>query len=124
MVTVYILNEQIPQILLHILTDSGHTCNIAAANLYCPVIMSCHYLAVIILQAPDPTAGLDLSEGVVAPPPVCLQGLGNEIETEINGIFNGLDNSQSKRMIPAAIVWGQYCPDLGTSWPRAQALVG
>ena len=42
--------------------------------------MSCHYLPVVTLQAPDPTASLDPSEGVVPPPPVSLQGLGNGIE--------------------------------------------
>ena len=60
--------------------DLGHTCNVAAANLYCAVTMSCHYFFVVILQAPDLTASLDPSEDVVAPPPVCLQGLGNGME--------------------------------------------
>ena len=70
MTTIHVLCGVIP-------TDSGHTCNVAAANLYCAVPMSCHYLVVIILQAQDHTASLDPSEGVVAPPPVYLQGLGN-----------------------------------------------
>ena len=68
----------------HILTDSEHTRSVADINLYCAVLMSSHYLLVIILQAPDPTASLDTSEGVVAPPPVYLQGLRNGIET-VNG---------------------------------------
>ena len=66
----------------HTLTDSGHTCNVAAYDLYCVVIMPCHYLVVIALQAQDPTASLDTNEGVVAPPPFCLQGLENGIESK------------------------------------------
>ena len=44
--------------------------------------MPCHYLVVITLQAQDPTASLDTNEGVVAPPPFCLQGLENGIESK------------------------------------------
>ena len=39
--------------------------------------MSGHDLAVVKLQAQDLTPSLDLGEGVLAPPPVFLQGLGN-----------------------------------------------
>ena len=56
--------------------------------------MSCHYLVVIKLQAPDCTASLDPSEGAVATPPVCLQGLGNGIGNKQTWIIN--DNSQSE----------------------------
>ena len=84
-----------------ILTDSGHTRTLerkqntpAAANLYCGVIMSCHYLAVIILQAVDWTGSPGPSEDVVAPPPVCLHGLGNGIENKQTWNMNS--NSQSE----------------------------
>ena len=84
-----------------ILTDSGQTRTLerkqntpAAANLYCAVIMSCHYLVVIALQAQDRTPSLDTSEGVVAPPPVCLQGLGNGIGNKQTWNMNS--NSQSE----------------------------
>ena len=87
--------------LYRMLSDSGHTRTLerkqntpAAANLYCAVVMSCHYLAVIIPQAQDHTASLDPSEGVVAPPPVCLQGLGNGIENKQTWLISG--NSQSE----------------------------
>ena len=55
---------------------------IVAANLHCTILMPCHNLVVIKLQAPDPTASINPSEGIVAPPPVCLQGLGNGIENK------------------------------------------
>ena len=73
-----------------------HTCNVAAANLYCAVSMSCHYLVVITLQALVPTVSLDTSEGVVAPPPVSLQGLGNGIESKQTVNVNGFGQIQSK----------------------------
>ena len=85
----------------HILTHLGHTCNVAAANLYCAVLMSSHYLNVVELQARDPTASLDPSEGVVAPPPVCLQGLGNGMECEKPWTVYSLIDSE-------ATVCGQY----------------
>ena len=46
------------------------------------------------LQARDLTASLDLSEGAVAPLPVCLEGLGNGIEKEQTWNING--NSHPK----------------------------
>ena len=61
--------EQLP------LIQDTHVMYTAAVNLYCAVPMSCHYLVVITLQTQDPTVSLHRSQGVVAPPPVCLQGL-------------------------------------------------
>ena len=44
--------------------------------------MSCDYFALITLQTSDLTASVDPSDGVVAPPPVGLQGLENGIENK------------------------------------------
>jgi len=63
--------------------------------------MSSHYLNVVKLQAPDLTAGLDTSEGVVPPPPVCLQGLGKGMECEKLWTVHSLIDSE-------ATVGGQY----------------
>ena len=102
----------------HTLTDSEHTCNVAAANLYCAVHMSCHYLVVIILQAQDPTASHNPSEGVVAPPPVCLQELGNGIENKQTVNVNGFGQIQSKADLETLQLLSglcrQYCHDLIT----------
>ena len=51
-------------------------------NLNCAVPLPCHYFVFITLQAQGHTACVNTSEGVVAPPPVCFQGLGQEIENE------------------------------------------
>lgn len=58
----------------------------ATANLYYVItthghrIMPCHYLVVVTLQARNCIASFDPTAGVVAPLPVCLQGLGNRIQ--------------------------------------------
>ena len=96
------------------------------------------YLVLITLQTSDCTASLDPSEDVVAPPPVCLQGLGNGIENlaihRLRLIFNPLQLAETTNCClwkihdllveesPEALkklILPQHCP---LTWISLQAL--